>query len=259
MVGWTPGNPDTGVEIVPTAHSGDSAARINTGSAFDAEIFQIIPIAPDEVYWLGAWVRVPDSDFERVFLRIRWLESLEPGLGPTQDSAYVVHSAESYQFVGTQFLVSPPYAAAARVSVHVLADKANYSFDVDDISLEGAPPPAPTPQPTEPPATNPPTAAPTPPPATKTPTPKATTKPTAKPTAQPTPNPTPKPTPTPTPKPTPSPIPPSTPADPIVFSGLTNGRRAVRARLMDGGRLGAPYAGQITQCCLAPIRSSCGR
>jgi hypothetical protein len=206
--GWSFDSESTQLEIVSQSHSGSSAARI-TSTNFDGEIYQIVPIAPNSVYQLSAWVINDDPEIDRVFARIRWLDSLEPGPGPYHDSAWVQLSAESYQYTYTTLLVSPPDAVAARVSIQGVSNAKPFSFTVDDVSLQGSPPPSLTP-----------TTQPTP---TQSPTP--TQPPTSAPTATPTltSSPTPTPTPTPTPKPTPTPIAPPTPTEPLVFSVLTNG------------------------------------
>lgn len=211
LSGWAGNTETTQLEIVPQAHSGSQAVRISSGEGYDAEIWQIVPIAPNQPYFLEAWVVMDDPDIDKAFVRIRWLDSLETSSGPTQDGGYIDHSLISYQPTQTQLQISPSYAVAARISVMaVSSSSASFSFLVDDVSLQGPTPPPMTPTPV-------PTPTPTPVLPTKTPTLQPTVAPVTK-TPTPTPKPTPKPTPTPTPKPTPAP-----PSAPLVFSTLTNG------------------------------------
>ncbi len=240
---------DGELSLVPAAHSGSQAVQLSGAGAFDAEMFQLIPVADGETYEWSGWASADPQSISQGRLRVSWVGS-SGSVTSLDEVTWQPWAADAYQHFSTGPRIAPPGTTAARVSVLVAAVSFPSSVLVDDVSFEGPrpAPPTPTMSPTETPTPPPPTA----PPATTSPTPGGA--PTASPSHAPTPTEAP---PAPTAAPTPVSAPPATtaptPAAAVVFSQLTNGD------FEDDGAEGAPLGwrkiGGTMESVSSPVRS----
>ncbi len=258
---------DGELSLATSSHSGDRAVQLSGTAAYDAEMFELIPVTAGESYDLSAWVSADPQSIDRVRLRLRWIGDTGAA-PPIVQTMFDPWGTDNYKQLATGTHVAPVGTTSARISVLVTAITFPFSVLVDDISLEGPrpAPPTPTASPTDPPPapsataapsvsptpTPTPTSTPSPPPQTTTPTP-ATPEPTAAPTPPPTPQRTPGPTPGPTPPPTPPPTPLPTPGAPVVFSQLANG--GFEDDGADGSPLGWRKIGGAIKSVSSPVRS----
>ena len=226
---------DGNVSLVAGAHSGDQAAQLSGTSAYDAEMFKLIPVVALAPYELSSWILADPQKIGKVRLRVSWVGT-SGNVTWLQESAWDPWAPDAYQHLSAGPLLAPPGTVAARISVLVAAVTFPFFVPVDDVSFEGPRPalPTPAPPPVEPPILPSATATPhAPPPPPTTPPP-------------PTP---PVPTVAPAPKPTLGP----TPGAMVVLSQLTNGG------FEDDGSDGAPLAwrkiGGTIKSVSSPVRS----
>ena len=249
--GWTA--IDGELSLVASSHSGDQAARLSGVGAFDADMFNLIPVEAGASYQLSSWVSADPQSISKVRLRVSWVSD-SGNVTWLQESAWDPW-APVYQHLSVGPFPAPPGTVAARISVRVQAVSFPFSILVDDVSFEGPrpDPPTPTPPPSEPPI---------PPPATATPHLPPMLTPTASPPTKPPPASTPPPAPpaataaptaAPTPKPTPKPTPGPTPGAMVVFSQLTNG--GFEDDGADGAPLGWRKIGGTIKSVSSPVRS----
>ncbi len=157
------------------------------------DVWQLVQVQPGRVYEFSSWMRVADSAVDKIFLRVKWLDTAFGSVSQS-DSPWLTGVSTSYRFLSTGPQASPLGTAFARLSV-VFVSSGPFTALVDDASL---------------------IAGPTPSSSTST----ATTQPT----------PTPHPTQGATPTPSGSPVPPGStptaspsPAEPRSFQALVNG------------------------------------
>ena len=173
---------DGELSLVPAAHSGSQAVQLSGAGAFDAEMFQLIPVADGETYEWSGWASADPQSISQGRLRVSWVGS-SGSVTSLDEVTWQPWAVDAYQHFSTGPRIAPPGTTAARVSVLVAAVSFPSSVLVDDVSFEGPrpAPPTPTMSPTETPTPPPPTA----PPATASPTPGGA--PTASPSHAPTP------------------------------------------------------------------------
>lgn len=241
---------DGELSLVTNSHSGNQAVQLSGTGAFDAVMFEFVPVASLESYELSGWISAAPQSVERAHLRIHWINA-DGNPGATHDSAWKSGSGLSYEYLTTGLHVAPPGTVAARISLLAIGLTLPFSVLVDDISFDGPRPDPPTP--TAPP-TVPPTASPTAPPSSPLATATPQTPPTPTPTAAPTVSAPQTPTPIPAPLvPTAAPTPGPTPGAPVIFTQLTNG--GFEDDGVNGVPLGWRKIGGLVESVSSPVRS----
>lgn len=253
---------DGDLSLVANAQAGERAARLSGPGPFAAEMFQLIPVAPSELYELSGWISADPQSIAQLRLRISWVNG-SGAVSWLDEVTLQPWAPDAFQYLTTGRRLAPPGTLAARISLRAAPVSSAVSVLVDDISFEGPRPVSqtPTPDPPSPPGTavpkETPRASPTPaltptasrtappqPPRTPTPAaPASTTPPTL----------TPTPTPAPTQPPTPTPTPGPTPGKPVVFPQLTNG--GFEDDGPDGAPLGWRKIGGVIASVDSPVRS----